>query len=77
MYDQRLFNQSSGLAHGFADEEDYDVFDKPLFQDRSNVSLYKGIKKTGEEDRPTRSKPVEFEKSNDIFGMDMFLTDNI
>jgi hypothetical protein len=53
VYDQRLFNQTAGVHAGFGDEEEYDAFDKPLFQDRSNVSLYKGIKKTTTEEYPS------------------------
>lgn len=49
MYDQRLFNKTAGTAAGFGDDDEYDAYDKPLFQDRSNVSLYKGIKKTENE----------------------------
>lgn len=30
MYDQRLFNQESGLGTGFAAEDEYDLYDKPL-----------------------------------------------
>lgn len=40
MYDQRLFNQSSGLDTGFADEDEYNVYDKPLFQDKVAASIY-------------------------------------
>lgn len=40
MYDQRLFNQTSGLESGFGDEDDYNVFDKPLFQDKTAASIY-------------------------------------
>jgi hypothetical protein len=31
MYDQRLFNGTGGVQAGFGDEDEYDVFDKPLF----------------------------------------------
>ena len=44
LYDQRLFNRSSGLDHGFAEEDEYDAFDKPLFNDRAKASIYTGIK---------------------------------
>ena len=44
MFDQRLFNQSSGLGHGFGDEDDYNHFDKPLFTDRTAASIYKNVK---------------------------------
>jgi len=40
MYDQRLFNQTSGLESGFGDEDEYNVFDKPLFQDKTAASIY-------------------------------------
>lgn len=35
MYDQRLFNQDQGMSSGFGAEDSYNVFDKPLFADRS------------------------------------------
>jgi SNW domain-containing protein 1 len=40
MYDQRLFNQTSGLDTGFGDEDEYGVYDKPLFQDKAAASIY-------------------------------------
>ena len=45
MYDQRLFNQTAGLNSGFADEEDYDLYDKPLFADRTAASIYKNVRR--------------------------------
>jgi len=48
MYDQRLFNQSAGVASGFGDDEDYSLYDKPLFADRTETALYK-IKKVDNE----------------------------
>lgn len=33
MYDQRLFNQTSGLESGYGEEDDYALYDKPLFAD--------------------------------------------
>ena len=45
MYDQRLFNQTGGLGSGFNKEDDeYDLFDKPLFADRTATSIYKNVK---------------------------------
>lgn len=38
-----MFNQTSGLAAGFADDEDYSLYDKPLFADRSAASIYKNV----------------------------------
>jgi SNW domain-containing protein 1 len=43
MYDQRLFNQTSGLDQGFAEEDEYNVYDKPLFQDKTAGTIY-GVK---------------------------------
>lgn len=43
LYDQRLFNQSSGLATGFGDEDDYNLYEKPLFTDRTAASIYKNV----------------------------------
>jgi len=38
-YDQRLFNQSSGLDRGFGAEDSYNIYDKPLFSGGSGASL--------------------------------------
>ena len=49
LFDQRLFNQTSGLAAGFGDEDDYNHFDKPLFTDRTSASIYKNVnRETGQ-----------------------------
>lgn len=44
MYDQRLFNQTAGLGSGFGHDEDYNLYDKPLFADRTAASIYKNVK---------------------------------
>lgn len=44
MYDQRLFNQTAGLGSGFGHDEDYNLYDKPLFTDRTAASIYKNVK---------------------------------
>ena len=44
MVDSRLYNQTVGLVSGFKDEEDYDLYDKPLFVDRSAASIYKNVR---------------------------------
>jgi len=38
-YDQRLFNQDQGVASGFAADDQYNLYDKPLFADKGG-SLY-------------------------------------
>ncbi|KAG7669804.1 hypothetical protein Ndes2437B_g05991 [Nannochloris sp. 'desiccata'] len=47
MYDQRLFNQDTGLNTGLAEEDAYNLYDKPLFADRSD--LFKGRANRDEE----------------------------
>jgi SNW domain-containing protein 1 len=44
MVDARLYNQTAGLESGFKDEDDYDLYEKPLFVDRSNATIYKNTK---------------------------------
>lgn len=44
MVDARLYNQVTGLETGFKEEEDYDLYDKPLFVDRTQASIYKNVK---------------------------------
>lgn len=39
-YDERLFNQSSGIDSGFGDEDDYSIYTKPLFSEK-NEGIFK------------------------------------
>jgi SNW domain-containing protein 1 len=48
LYDQRLFNQSSGLSSGFGDEDSYNLYDKALFNGSSANTIYRP--KRGQED---------------------------
>lgn len=48
VYDQRLFNQTEGLGHGFRNDDDYNVYDKPLFQGSSAANVYRPRKGDGE-----------------------------
>eukprot|EP00347_Sterkiella_histriomuscorum_P004365 403360736 len=50
MFDQRLFNQASGLDSGFGEEDDYNLYDKPLFADRTAASIYKNVKEVNDDD---------------------------
>jgi SNW domain-containing protein 1 len=40
-YDQRLFNQTAGMDSGFAEEDAYNIYDKPLMKGTSSSMLYK------------------------------------
>jgi len=50
MFDQRLFNQTSGLDSGFGEDDDYNLYDKPLFADRTTASIYKSVKEVQDDD---------------------------
>ena len=56
-FDQRLFNQSKGLASGFGDDDDYGVYDKPW---RSNQAMAQNIY------RPTKGN-----QDKDVYGDDL------
>jgi SNW domain-containing protein 1 len=45
MFDSRLFNQTEGLNSGFKGDDAYDLYDKPLFANRSAVNIYRPQKK--------------------------------
>lgn len=44
MYDERLFNNSSGMGAGLTHDDDDNVYDKPLFADRTAVNLHTRIR---------------------------------
>lgn len=60
MYDQRLFNQDTGMASGFATDEAYNTYDKPLFADRGAAGVY----------RPTRGAEGDDEEDGRQFKPD-------
>jgi SNW domain-containing protein 1 len=41
MFDQRLFHQAESSAAGFGQEDDYTVYDKPLFKGSSASYIYR------------------------------------
>ncbi|KAI9323931.1 SKIP/SNW domain-containing protein [Zopfochytrium polystomum] len=50
MFDQRLFNQSSGLSSGFVSEDAYALYDKALFTGSAANAVYRP-RKAGGDDR--------------------------
>lgn len=92
MYDQRLFNQETGHQAGMGSDDAYNLYDKPLFTDRSDV--YRGRasnREGGDQDVDTsRFKPskgfsgadkssgkaVEFEREGDDGVADPFGLDD-
>lgn len=43
LFDSRLFNQTQGLDHGFVNDEDYNLYDRPLLQTGREEALFKGV----------------------------------
>eukprot|EP00192_Tetraselmis_astigmatica_P008664 CAMPEP_0117682022 /NCGR_PEP_ID=MMETSP0804-20121206/19369_1 /TAXON_ID=1074897 /ORGANISM="Tetraselmis astigmatica, Strain CCMP880" /LENGTH=626 /DNA_ID=CAMNT_0005491969 /DNA_START=9 /DNA_END=1889 /DNA_ORIENTATION=- len=71
MYDARLFNQEGGTASGLAADDQYNLYDKPLFADRGS-SLYKAGRRDrdadedGEDVDTGRFKPDKGFKGADV-----------
>jgi SNW domain-containing protein 1 len=88
MFDARLFNQSAGLDTGFGADDKYDMYDKPLFADKSQSGIYRhdkdrleqttgklgsiGNSFEGAEQKGGRTRPVEFEQDQVVSGDDPF-----
>lgn len=49
MYDQRLFNQETGQQAGAGADDAYNLYDKPLFTDRSDVYRGRASNREGED----------------------------
>jgi SNW domain-containing protein 1 len=87
MFDARLFNQSAGLDTGFGSDDKYDMYDKPLFADKSQSGIYRhdkdrmeqttgklgsiGNSFEGAESKSSRTRPVEFEQDAIVGGDDI------
>eukprot|EP00002_Diphylleia_rotans_P039411 TRINITY_DN912_c0_g1_i1.p1 TRINITY_DN912_c0_g1~~TRINITY_DN912_c0_g1_i1.p1 ORF type:complete len:569 (+),score=147.50 TRINITY_DN912_c0_g1_i1:93-1799(+) len=56
MYDQRLFNQSAGMDSGFGAEDNYNIYDKPLFSGSSANTLYRPKKAEFDDDEEETDK---------------------
>lgn len=76
-FDQRLFNQSKGLASGFGDDEEYNVYDKPWgTQNNLSGNLYKFTKRADddkEEDLDTLATSTRFVPEKGFAGADKSL----
>lgn len=72
MLDQRLFDNAGGLEAGNSDSQDDNLYDKPLFADRSAVNaqtLTNNVSQKG-----MKREPVKFEKQKEsVFGMEGLL----
>eukprot|EP00887_Chlorella_sp_A99_P006436 scaffold3.g6436.t1 len=44
MYDQRLFNQDTGVGAGHGADDSYNLYDKPLFADRGELFRHRGAR---------------------------------
>jgi SNW domain-containing protein 1 len=81
-YDSRLFSQSQGMDSGFAHDDTYNVYDKPLFKGTSASMLYRP-KKNEDTDVYGDSTSVEkilntsrFKPDKDFDGVDRTKTDS-
>ena len=67
LYDQRLFNQTSGLDSSFGDEGEHYLFSQPLFRGR-DTALFRNIEGMndegveGDKTKNQSNKIIEFEK---------------
>lgn len=51
MYDQRLFNQTSGMDSGFGADDSYNLYDKPLFANRDVANaIYRPFRGQADDD---------------------------
>ncbi|XP_062406826.1 SNW domain-containing protein 1 [Sardina pilchardus] len=74
-YDQRLFNQSKGMDSGFADDDQYTVYDQPFRGDRSMAqNIYRPSKNTDKDiygdDVDTLMKNNRFVPDREFSGAD-------
>lgn len=77
LFDSRMFNQTAGLDHGFVNDEEYNLYDKPLLQTGREEALFRGINQREGEvfqeefsmDPSRKSRgargPVEFERDEE------------
>lgn len=63
MYDQRLFNQDTGVASGLGADDTYNVYDKALFVDKGS-GLYRPNKQVDDDE------PVDTDKDGRKFKPD-------
>jgi len=75
LFDARLFNQSQGMDSGFADDEAYNLYDKPLFQGSSANFLYRPKKDAdsdiyGGEKEADNLSTDKFKPNRDFSGVD-------
>lgn len=47
------------MDSGFGDDEEYNLYDKPLFQDRTAASIYKNIKEVQDDDEEDEAEGGE------------------
>lgn len=59
MYDARLFNQEGGTASGLAGDDQYNLYDKPLFADRGS-GLYKASRREDDDEGADIDGPAPF-----------------
>ncbi|KAI8636063.1 SKIP/SNW domain-containing protein [Parasitella parasitica] len=70
MYDARLFNQSEGIGSGFKDDDAYNTYDKPLFnQSGSSIYRFRGDNNESEVLGSANAEDLERSIKQDKFGV--------
>ncbi|CEI99752.1 hypothetical protein G6F70_004677 [Rhizopus microsporus] len=70
MFDARLFNQSEGIGSGFKDDDAYQAYDKPLYnQSSTSIYRYRGENHESEVLGSTNAEDLERAIKQDKFGM--------
>ncbi|KAK2958462.1 putative Puff-specific protein Bx42 [Blattamonas nauphoetae] len=64
LYDERLFNRTGGLDSGFGNEDDYNVFDQPLF--KNNGSAIDRLYHAGNGKRMGEDLDEDFEQASKV-----------
>jgi len=73
MYDQRLFNQESGMSAGFGADDNYDIYDKPLMKG-SSANMLASHRAKGNDDEMHGGEGAE-EEYNKLLKTDRFRPD--
>lgn len=70
MYDQRLFNQDTGMDTGLATDDAYNLYDKPLFADRSEIFKGRGNREDGGVEGGATVETARFKPDKGFSGVD-------
>lgn len=76
LHDRRLYDRDAGISSGFADDEDYNLYDRPMFGTQNkrakNTFSYTGsmpkdhnqLPQDQERDKQPQDRPIQFERDS-------------